>query len=435
MKRLSSILVCLFAASLLFAEGESEKIVIDVEKAVEYANNYSRTIKSASIDVDSKSDARNHVLNAFLPDVSFSGTIAKPNEPEEIKAEYYSAIGSAQISLSWGLSIIEKVKKANRDYEAGVLSFEMAIRQNTRDVKKLFYHLLLQQKSLENDRKTLETTKARYESTEKSYRSGNAPRFDVLQSRVTYQNMKRDVDNAEIALERQKREFAVVLGLSPEAKIELSGSLETDIVELDKAKLLETYSAYASDIRSLELQIESLDTQRRGLNYDSWTPTLSFNYATKQTMTGLDKDWLDGANWSDKGSASLSLTWNFTNALPFSNNRIKYHDLERQQEQLKLKLAQKKDDISLDSAKLFDELETSSRALDSCRENIKLAEESYDLVSRAYRAGSAELIEVRDAEAQLNKSRLAEQSELYTYICALIDLEYMLDLPKDWKER
>ena len=171
------------------------------------------------------------------------------------------------------------------------------------------------------------------------------------------------------------------------------------------------------------------------MNYDSWTPTLSFNYATKQTMTGLDKDWLDGANWSDKGSASLSLTWNFTNALPFSNNRIKYHDLERQQEQLKLKLAQKKDDISLDSAKLFDELETSSRALDSCRENIKLSEESYDLVSRAYRAGSAELIEVRDAEAQLNKSRLAEQSELYTYICALIDLEYMLDLPKDWKER
>ncbi len=435
MKRLSSILVCLFAASLLFAEGESEKIVIDVEKAVEYANNYSRTIKSASIDVDSKSDARNHVLNAFLPDVSFSGTIAKPNEPDEIKAEYYSAIGSAQISLSWGLSIIEKVKKANRDYEAGVLSFEMAIRQNTRDVKKLFYHLLLQQKSLENDRKTLETTKTRYESTEKSYRSGNAPRFDVLQSRVTYQNMKRDVDNAEIALERQKREFAVVLGLSPEAKIELSGSLETDIVELDKAKLLETYSAYASDIRSLELQIESLDAERRGLNYDSWTPTLSFNYATKQTMTGLDKNWLDGANWSDKGSASLSLTWNFTNALPFSNNRIKYHDLERQQEQLKLKLAQKKDDILLDSAKLFDELETSSRALDSCRENIKLAEESYDLVSRAYRAGSAELIEVRDAEAQLNKSRLAEQSELYTYICALIDLEYMLDLPKDWKER
>ena len=255
MKRLSSILVCLFAASLLLAEGESEKIVIDVEKAVEYANNYSRTIKSASIDVDSKTDARNHVLNAFLPDVSFSGTIAKPNEPEEIKAEYYSAIGSAQISLSWGLSIIEKVKKANRDYEAGVLSFEMAIRQNTRDVKKLFYHLLLQQKSLENNKTTLETTKARYDATEKSYRSGNAPRFDVLQSRVTYQNMKRDVDNAEIALERQKREFAVVLGLSPEAKIELSGSLETEIVELDKAKLLETYSAYASDIRSLELQI------------------------------------------------------------------------------------------------------------------------------------------------------------------------------------
>ena len=85
--------------------------------------------------------------------------------------------------------------------------------------------------------------------------------------------------------------------------------------------------------------------------------------------------------------------------------------------------------------KLFDELESSAVSLESCRENIALAEESYSLVSKAYNAGSADFIEVRDAEEQLNKSRLSEQSELYTYICALTDLEYMLDLPDGWRNK
>jgi len=435
MKRLFLISALFLFSFALFAQ--EEVVTITVEQAVDYAQKYSRSIRKTAIDVDSKKDSRNHALNAFLPDISFSAALSRPNE-SSIKTESslgsYSATGSASISLNWGLSIIEKVKKANRDYEAGLISWEQTIKQNNRDIKKLFYNLLLQHKSLENDRATLENTKARYESTEKKYRSGNAPKFDVLQSKVTYQNMKRDVDNASIALSRQLREFAVILGFKPDTKITLSGSLETEIVAIDREKLLSAYSAYSSDIKLIEMQIDSLDCQMKALNYDSWTPTLSFGYSTKPTLTGIDNDWLDSSNWHDKGSMSFSLTWNFTNALPFSNNRIKYHDLERQKEQQKLNLEQKKDDILLDSSKLFDELETSSVSLASCRENIALAEESYSLVSRAYNAGSADLIEVSDAEMQLNKSRLAEQSELYTYLCALTDLEYMLDLPEGWNK-
>ena len=440
-KILQSFMLILFLSALnLYAEDgeekQAEEVELTVEDAVKYAREHSRTIRSAAIDVDSKADARNHSLNAFLPDVGFSGTISKPNEgTAEKEIDNYSVIGSASISLSWGLSIIQKVKKANIDYKNGLLSWDETVRQNERDVKKLFYALLLQQKTLETDKASLSNTKKRNENTEKSYRTGGSSKINFLQSKVTYQNMKRDIEKAEIALNRQLREFASILGLSPETKVILSGSLETQIVVLTKEELLSLHSAYSNQVESLELQIQSVESQMKALNLDSWTPTLSFNYSTKQTMTGLDNDWFDGSSWTDRGSASLTLSWNFTNVLPFSNNRIKYHDLERQKEKLELQLEQKKDDILLDSQKLFDELESSAVSLESCRENIALAEESYSLVSKAYNAGSADLIEVRDAEEQLNKSRLSEQSELYTYICALTDLEYMLDLPDGWKNK
>ena len=223
-KILQSFMLILFLSALnLYAEDgeekQAEEVELTVEDAVKYAREHSRTIRSAAIDVDSKADARNHSLNAFLPDVSFSGTISKPNEgTAEKEIDNYSAIGSASISLSWGLSIIQKVKKANIDYKNGLLSWDETVRQNERDVKKLFYALLLQQKTLETDKASLSNTKKRYENTEKSYRNGGSSKINFLQSKVTYQNMKRDIEKEEIALNRQLREFASILGLSPETK-------------------------------------------------------------------------------------------------------------------------------------------------------------------------------------------------------------------------
>ena len=355
---------------------------------------------------------------------------------EDAEPDLYSAAGSVSISLNWGLSIIEDIKKANRDYEAGLISWEQTVRQNERDVKKLFYNILLQQETLKNDRATLQNTLERYENSQKSYRSGGTARLNVLQSHVTYQNMKLDVEKAETAFKQQLRQFASVLGLPADTELELSGSLETELFDLDAENLLENYSAYNSELRLLETQLKGIQAQIRGADLKSFTPTFSFNYATKPTITPMDElSWTDKSNWNDKGSMSFSLTWNLTNALPFSNNRIKRRDLERQRDQTALKIQQKKDDIILDTEKIFDQLSSSKAAILASAENITLAEESYRLLSNAYANGSADFIEVKEAETQLNKARLSEQSERCAYICALIDLEYMLDLPDGWQKK
>ena len=451
--------VPLQAESVAPAADFAAPLTLTVEQAVSYAREHSRAIRSAAIDVETNADARNHVLNVFCPDVSFSGTIAKPNEYDSTyatllnplyekngmgrplatdfasEADKYTVVGKASISLSWGLSIIEDVKKANRDYEAGLISWEQTVKQNERDVKKLFYALLLQQQTLENDKSSLENTRQRYLNTEKSYRSGNAPRINMLQSRVTYENMKLDVEKEEVAFRQQMKQFAFILGLASERPIALSGSLDTQILRIDRKQMMEAYTAYNTEIRLLEKKIDSITAQMRGLNLDSFTPTLSFNYSTQPTLHPIDKDWLDGSNWSDKGSASMSLVWNFTNALPFSDNRIRYNNLRRQREQLQLSLEETKDKITLDTEKLFDQLESAAASVKASRENIALAEESYNLVSQAYSNGTTEFIEVKEAESQLNKARLAEQSELYSYISALAELEYILDLPAGWKNK
>ncbi len=406
------------------------KMTLTVEQAVEYARSNSCAIKSAAIDVESKSDSRNHMLNVLCPDVSFSGTIARSNS----NADIYSAAGSASISLNWGLSIIEDIKKAKKDYEAGVITWDQTIKQNERDVKKLFYNILLQQETLKNDRQTLQNTFERYQSTQKSYANGGAPKLDVLQSHVAYQNMKLDVDKAELAFTQQIRQFALVLGIPAGTQIELVGSLESDLTDIDRESLMSRFSAYNSELRILEAQLEGTKAQIRGADLKSFTPNFSFNYSTKPTLAPIDLDWFEKDNWKDNGALSFSLTWNLTNALPFSNNRIKRRDLERQRDQINLKIQQKRDDIVVDTNKIFDQIESSKAAIQAGSDNIKLAEESYRMLSNAYANGSADFLQVKEAETQLNKAKLAQKSDMYTYICAVADLEYMLDLPKGWNK-
>ncbi|MCR4823095.1 MAG: TolC family protein [Treponema sp.] len=431
MRRSFNFISLIFLAFLLspsFTQ-EKEKITLNVDQAISYAREHSRSIKSAAIDVESSSDNRNHVLNVFCPDVNFSGTISRQNASTDI----YTVNGNASLSLNWNLAIIEDIKKANRDYEGGLISWEQTVKQNERDVRKLFYSILLQQESLKNDRQTLENTLQRYENTKKSYESGRAAKLDLLQSNVTYQNMKLDVEKTETAFKQQLRQFTSVLGIPAGREIELEGSLDTEVFEVNKEELLGKYSAYNSEIRLLETQLKGIQAQITGADLKSYTPSFAFNYSTKPTLTPMDQDWFNGDKWNDKGSLSFTLSWDLTNALPFSNNRIKRRDLERQRDQLNLKIQQKKDDIILDTEKLFDQLAASKESIEASKENITLAEESYRLLSTAYNNGSADFIQVKEAESQLNKARLARQSELYTYICAITDLEYMLDLPKDWQ--
>jgi outer membrane protein TolC len=49
------------------------------------------------------------------------------------------------------------------------------------------------------------------------------------------------------------------------------------------------------------------------------------------------------------------------------------------------------------------------------------------MAEEAYNAGSRELLEVQNAEIELKSAQLEVLKEKYTYLSALIDLEYQLN--------
>ena len=135
--------------------------------------------------------------------------------------------------------------------------------------------------------------------------------------------------------------------------------------------------------------------------------------------------WID--TYADNGAFSATLAWNLTNLLPFSANRQAAKDIKDNIRKLELSLETLIEKTELDIRTQVDALDQSQVAIEASSGNIQLAQRSYDMTLVAYRNGTAELLDVRDAENQLNQAKLGLANEKFNYLSGLLDLEYTLN--------
>ena len=414
-----------------------EEFHLTVEDAVSYALEHSYIVRSASVDLETKGDTANHILNALFPKIQAGATVARTNysATAQNEADYWSAMANLSLSLSYNGSIFTDLRKAQDDYRAGLISFEQTQRQVVRDIKKLFYAMLLSQKTLENDRLSLQSTKERWEQAERSYRNGYITRQDFLQTQVSYQNMKRDIENEERAFSEQIDQFAMVLGMKAGSKVILEGELTAEILDFDEYELLKKYGPTNSQYILADLNLQSVEHQIMGLILKTYTPTFSLNYSLKPSLCDFDANWFDSSNWTDAGNLSFTVSWDLSGIFPWSNSKIQERNLRREKEKLEIQKEQITSQLWTDMKKTLDAISSARAAISASEELIEVAQQAYRLTAESYRNGRTDFLTVRDSENQLNKAKIAYQADLYNYISNIIELEYLLNLPEGWAER
>ncbi len=473
-KKLFSILTVVFFISAgLFAQEESEnstgkKVTLTVEQTVEYALKNSRSLKSNDIDLGIKERASKYGWNVLLPTVQASATMSRstktdstwdsmvsgvgqgasfaagtfiPQSAWETLAEkvdlknneslHWAAVGTIGVSWNFSLAYIQQIRASKAEYEAGKITWDQSNKETIMNIKKLFYGLLLQQESLNVQKISLENSRQRAVQAETNYKNGAIPELSLLNTQVAYQNMVPEVETAEQTLNQQLDTFAFLLGMPVGTEIELSGSIEPTYISVTSDELLRKYSNESLDIKSMQANIDVMKMNLSALNLSSYTPalSLSYNYQPSLAPYALDFDkWSKSDNWKDGGALSLTLAWNLTNMLPFSSNRQKAQDLKDNIAKLELSMETLKENQKVQVRKAVDILNQAHEQIVAMERNIALAQRSYDMSARSYRNGMTELLDLRDAETQLNKAKLGQLNQKYNYISALMDLEYTLNV-------
>lgn len=453
----------------------SEKMILTVDDAVDYALKNSKTLKSAAIDLEIKKRASSVSWNTFLPSASLSGTLARSNDIDTIKSSVESSaalpallgagasgadfshavtvansinasdiindvygseeaalwhpVGSLSFSWAFNAAMIESISATKKQYEVGKITWEQTVRETEVNIRKLFYGLLLAQENLKIQKESMANAEARWRQAEINYRNGTVPRLSVLQSQVTYENMKPTILTAENTLKQNKETFGFLLGLPYGKEFDLTGTIDVSYIDVNADELFEKYVEQNNDIKSLKKNIELIKTGINATYLSTFTPSLAVGFSLQPTVSNITENWFDEDNYSEGGSLTLTLAYsNLFDMFPWSSNMQKLKDSKQQLAQAEIGLEQLYQNAEIEVHKLCDNLTVSRANIEAMQNNVTLAKEAYDSTLRAYNNGTQELLQVRDSESSLNQARLGLMNERFNYISALLDLETKLNI-------
>lgn len=435
-----------------------QSVTLTVDQAVSYALENSRTLKSADIDLEMKERAAKYGWNVLLPTVQVSGTMSRATEyspttyeiigaamakanggDSSLPSDYdkeedrWSTIGSVSVGWNFSLALLKQMKLTKSSYESGRITLEQSINEQVLNVKKAFYGLLLAQENLKIEQATLENSRQRMVQAQTNYRNGAIPELSLLQTQVNYENKRPDVVKVEQDLNNQLDTFVFLIGLPVGTKLTLEGEIDPKYIEADADALIEKYGMNNLDIQGLQKGIEAKNLQIEMSNLSTWTPVLSINYGWNPLYVGDEgafhffKDVGKDDKWYDSGSLKFTLSWNLTDALPWSSNQQKVKDTKAELVKLEIQMETLKENQKIAVRKAVDALNQARAQIESMDRSVQLAQRAYDMTYRAYRNGTTELLDLRDAEESLNKAKLGLVNQKYNYMTALLDLENTLN--------
>jgi outer membrane protein TolC len=340
--------------------------------------------------------------------------------------------GSIQTSLNINFAMFEAMRRLRLDYESGLLSYEKAKAQLERDVRKLYYQMLLLQENIALLRENYEAAERRVVMARANYQAGLVPELNLLQAQVSMENMNPAIDQAENGLKLAMAQFAMNLGLGYDTRFELIPVEDSlNFIPLDVAELIHQASVNKPEIQELRQNVLVLESLRKATKQRTYTPnlSLSWNLNSVFTQNPWKDSWFDGDRWANSGSLTIALSFQLHSLLPWSQDVQGIKDIDDNIRGLNISLAQTVRGTEVEIYNTLLSLEKIRTTVEAQEYTVNLAERSYNLTEQAYQAGLTELLEVQNAELELRKARIGVLEQDFSYIQGLIDLEYSMGVP------
>jgi outer membrane protein TolC len=404
---------------------------ISPDEAVALAVKNNLTLEMAGVTLDTKKRKSDLVWNQFLPDVTAGGSLARSNSVTS-GSYRWGVGGNFSASLNLSAALFAGIKTIRQDYQAGLVTFEKARVQMERDIRKLYYNMLLMEENIAVLRESFAAAERRTAMAGENYRAGLIPELTWLQTRVSMENMKPEIDQAENGLKTAAAQFALQIGLPYDTQFELiPPQEELDFIPLEIKELISQSVSGNLDIYEIQQNILTLKNQRQAQALQLLTPVISVGWTFSPAFTRdpWKDSWGNGDYWHKGGALSLGLGLSLNGFFPFTKEGQGLKDLDNTIRNANIGLALQIRATEIEIYNTVLSLEKISATAEAQRMTVDLAEQSFRLTEEAYRAGLQDLLEVENAEISLRQARVQMLKQQYDYLTGLIDLEYATGVP------
>jgi outer membrane protein TolC len=423
---------CLFLilAGVAMSLSAQEPLILTEDLAVSLALGQNLSLKSSLLDLESSQESNENSWNVFLPDFTVSGGTTRSEELFTVDSsqddDSWTVWGSVDASLTLNYAAIQAMDADQLSYDSQSLSYETAKNQLISSVRKQFYYLLANKENLELVKKNLDLAEKRYIQTKTNFENGLASELSVLESRNSYESIRPSYTNTKTSYETQLMSFKNLLGLDLNQEIDVTGSLDTPVLDLDASSLINKFMAKRLDVQSAVKNLDIQENLKEATNFSKRTPSIS-----------LSGDWSNytydtsDLDWNDAVSLTLSLSLPLNGFIPGSEDTLEINDTAREVEQARLQLQEIMDSAEQDIHTLVMQLEGYLENIEITAFSVELAQRTYEMTESAYEFGTKELLDLEDAQNKLLSANEDLLQSRYSYLSGLIDLEYALNSTLD----
>ena len=443
----------------------SETMSIDIDKAIELLHQNNMNIKAKAFDVKIAERNKKNVWNAFLPTLGvtagsafmdnpgymssmttidyFTGvtnglpvptiTIPEPAGPDQARFGF-DVSASANLIINYALGA--GIKNYQLLYEAGEISYEMAVKGLEMNTKIQFYSLLNLDEQIKIMKKGIDLAEKRYIQVQENYKNGLIPELDVLRTQVAYESQKPAYSNLVTQYENMVLGFKVMLGIDRNQDVELNGSLATETYTFDSDDIISKFLGKSLSLKSLNKNLEVLENAKSMTALYAYTPTLALGYSLNilsynpwaaDYPTATDSVSFAGEDGLGFGTFTLGLSFSLDNYIPGSKKSVEISNMKDQITQLKLTLQESALQSEVEIINTIAKLENSVEQLEANKLNVNLARKAYEMTSEAYQLGTKELLDVESAQNDLLSAEAKVLGEQFTYLSGLLNLEFTLN--------
>ena len=425
MERLAILVLGAVGVAGLFGQTPAGGLTLTLQDALERARKVAQQYRSAVIAAELAHEDRVQAKAALLPTVNWFNQYIY-TQANGTPSGVFVANDGVHIYNNQAIvhgDIIAPGKRA--DYQRAIAAeaaarakADIAARGLAATVVQNYYSLLAAQRKYANAQQSLTEARQFAGITRKLEAGGEAAHSDAVKAEIQLAQRERDAQDAQLAIERTRIGFGVLLFTDYTQEFSVEDNLATAPGLPARAQVQEMAGRNNPDIRAAQATVRQQEYELKSARA-AYFPTLSFDY-----FYGIDANQY--AIWDREHLRNLGSAAQGTLTIPIWNwgatrSKVRQSDLRLQQARLDLSLAQRQLLANLDAFCL--EAQAANAQLDSLRRSAELAAESLRLTLLRYEAGEVTVLEVVDAQSTLAQARNAHDDGLVRYRVGLAALQ------------
>ena len=404
---------------------------LSVDEAVRIALENKAAITNAEKDVTIAKLNRNSTASLLLPSINASNSFRETTYGNSILSgseSYSGGVNLSQSSFNFG-GKVNSVRQSDNSYQISRIQKRSTTSRIILNVYTFYYDYLKNSELYEIAKEDLQLSQRQLDLVKQQFDLGAVSKTDYLKATVRYGTAKSTLLNRELSFNNSFKNLRNSMGLiGTDTLINLPKKVEINLIipSFDEA-----YQLMLSSSPSLNILDRRVTSAKIGVK-QSWASSLpSLNMSLGYNATSSDQVTKQYFEDNYIKSANLTLSIPLFNGFR-QRNDIKISKLQLSQEQASYSSAIK--DAEVDLYSLLNRLNNYEELIPIQEEVLLSAEEDLKLAQQKYELGSADILELLDAQLAVIQASSSLVSTKYDAAIQLANLDDLIGtLDKKYK--